>query len=76
MRFSQYLNEVSNRSPHRNIDKDKMFQVRDRLAKREKVRPVDLDFIGMEKYSGKEGYYFNIMDKKHKKYQSTILGFI
>lgn len=76
MRFKEYLEEVSNISPHRHIDKDEMFRARDRKAQKEKVRPVDLEFIGMERYSDKKGYYFNILDKKHKKYKSTVMELI
>ena len=56
MRFKKYLIE----------DKDKE-RARKKIAKRIKVDPTKLIFIGQDEY----GYYFNVMDRKHPEYKST-----
>lgn len=55
------------------VDQNKVMTARKKVALRTKVRPQDLEFIGMETYAQGEGYYFNIMDKSHKNYKSTIM---
>jgi hypothetical protein len=56
MKFKRYLIE------DRNVEKAKK-----RISKRIKINPKYLDYIGDDEF----GYYFNVMDKKHKDYQST-----
>ena len=68
--------EASNISPHRNIDKDEMFKAQRICANRHKVRPQDLEFVGSERYASGMGYYFNIKDKRHSKYMSTVVEMI
>ena len=61
LRLQEFLKEDKNIEITRNI-----------IAKRSKVDPKYLKFIGMEDYKhlGK-GYNFNITDPKHKQYKST-----
>lgn len=59
------------------VDKRELDRVRKKKAMEVKCRPEDLDFIGMEDYGpdGK-GWYFNVMDKKHKMYRSTLMELV
>jgi len=56
MRLKQYL-----------VEDKQMEQAKQKIAKRLKVDPKYLDFIGKDNM----GYYFNITDRKHKDYKST-----
>lgn len=56
MRLKQYL-----------IEDKHMEKAKQKLAKRLNVDPKYLDFIGKDNM----GYYFNVIDRKHKDYKST-----
>ena len=56
MRLNRYL-----------VEDRKLDQAKKNIAKRLKVDPKYLEFIGKDDY----GYYFNITDRKHKDYKST-----
>jgi hypothetical protein len=56
MKFKSYL-----------IEDRRMEQAKKSIAKRVKVDPKYLEFIGKDV----SGYYFNITDKKHREYKST-----
>jgi len=58
MRFQNYINEIEDK---------RMEQYKKKIAKRLKVDPKYLDFIGKDTM----GYYFNVLDRKHKDYKST-----
>lgn len=63
MRLNKYLKEAT----------DKNIEItRKIIAKRIKVDPKYLKFIGMADYKDMgKGYNFNVTDKKHKQYKST-----
>lgn len=56
MRFKLYL-----------IEDRRVEQAKKKIAKRIKVDPKYLHYIGDDD----SGYYFNVTDKKHKEYKST-----
>ena len=56
MRFKKYL-----------IEDRKVEQAKKKISQRVKVDPKYLKYIGDDEF----GYYFNIMDKKHREYGST-----
>jgi hypothetical protein len=67
MRFNKYLTEAYKASP------EEIKKAAKAAAKRKTVKEKHLQFIGAEDY-GDLGrlFYFNITDKKHKDYKSTI----
>ena len=65
MRFKEFID-----------NEDSVQMARERLAARIKARPQDLEYVGMERYAGKKGYYFNVIDKRHRDYKSTKMELI
>lgn len=50
---------------------NKVKKARENLAKKIKANPEDLEFIGKEEYGEGTGYYFNVINPRHKDYKST-----
>jgi mannose-6-phosphate isomerase-like protein (cupin superfamily) len=63
-------NTVQKNKVEEEID-DNIQYAREKLAKRIKCRPQDLEYIGKEKYASGIGYHFNVIDKRHREYKST-----
>jgi hypothetical protein len=58
-----------------NIPDDALIEkMRKRVAERKKVDIKSIEFIGAQDYDDMGwGFYFNIIDKKHPEYMSTLM---